>query len=347
MAYSEAIQVPGAGCGPFVGGPARGVLHTTEGASAEGAFGAFRANGDWPHFTVTIEGGRFVVYQHLPINVGACSLEHRSGTVETNRQSAIQIEIVGAAASSPAFPQAYLAGLAKLMRWIEASANVKPISTVAWHPYPSSGGDNNGVRLSDAAWAAYNGWCGHMHVPHQEHGDPGAIDIHALLLGATPAPPLPASTVTPAHVEPVEHTGGDVHFVISHGAVTLQAYDHNGAKLFEIPALTVGANGGRYVVGGDTPWGTYTLGRPQYTAKSESAETWAEYGSAFLPLTPVKIINGRIPEGAGIHNGRSQTTLMCTMGCVRVFDAALLQKICPLVTATLNAGGQVHVTVGA
>ena len=149
LTYPGAKVVPGTDCGPFVGGPPRGVLHTTEGTSAAGALAAFRENDDWPHFTVTFEGGKFAVFQHLDITRGAKSLEHRPGTCETNLQNAIQIEIVGAAAHSPSFPAAYLAGLAQLMRWVEQHAGVRPFGNLnlTWKPYPSSGGDANGIRM--------------------------------------------------------------------------------------------------------------------------------------------------------------------------------------------------------
>ena len=168
------------GAGPFVSGPPRGVLHTTEGSSFAGARSAFVEHNSWPHFTITNEDGEVVVHQHLPISVAARSLQHINGTVETNRQSAIQIEIVGIAARSHAFPHAYLAGIARLMRWIETNAGVARSSSV---DFVAPGHQH---RLSDGAWLNYAGWCGHQHVPHNEHEDPGAIAIAALLQTDTP-----------------------------------------------------------------------------------------------------------------------------------------------------------------
>jgi hypothetical protein len=161
--------------GAFVGGPPRGVLHTTEGSSFQGARSAFVANNSWPHFTVTFEDGIFQVFQHLPINVAARSLEHRPQTVETNRQHAIQIEIVGRAADSAGFPKEYLDGIADLMRWIEANAGINPSAEVEFRAVGEE------VRMTDDEWLGYNGWCGHQHVPHNSHEDPGAIDIQHLL----------------------------------------------------------------------------------------------------------------------------------------------------------------------
>jgi hypothetical protein len=161
--------------GEFVGGPARGVLHTTEGSTFGGARSAFLKSDDWPHFTVTFEHGMFEVFQHLPISLAARSLEHRPGTVETNRQHAIQIEIVGRADNSSRFPKEYLDGIAKLMRWIEANAGVGRSAGPKFAPVGAQD------RLTDDQWLSFKGWCGHQHVPHNDHEDPGAIDIQFLL----------------------------------------------------------------------------------------------------------------------------------------------------------------------
>lgn len=160
--------------GSFTGGPPRGVLHTTEGATFASARSAFVKNNSWPHFTVTDERGHVEFFQHLPINVAARSLRH-VGPVETNRQSAIQIEIVGRAANAPNFPAPYLAGIARLMRWIEENAGVARSASVQFVP------PGRERRLSDHDWLAYAGWCGHQHVPENRHEDPGAIAIDALL----------------------------------------------------------------------------------------------------------------------------------------------------------------------
>jgi hypothetical protein len=162
--------------GDFTGGLPRGVLHTTEGPTFAGARQAFVNNNSWPHFTVTFEKDFFEAFQHLPIDVASRTLKHPSGTVETNRQSAIQIEIVGGAKNAPNFSQEYLKGIAKLMRWIEANAGVKRQTSVQFLAPPA-----NDVRLSDKKWLNYEGWLGHQHVPHNDHSDPGKIDINTLL----------------------------------------------------------------------------------------------------------------------------------------------------------------------
>ena len=205
--YPYAAKKEGNSGGTFTSGPFKGVLHTTEGKTAASAFAAFTKNNSWPHFTVSYEKGYFQVWQHIDTGVASRALRNASGGVQTNRDSAIQIEIVGTCdprndwgdQNVERFPWGYLDGLAKLMRWIEANTGVKR----QWigpgiKSYPASYGANNGVRLSQSDWDNGSGWCGHQNVPENLHGDPGLIDIK-YLLGAegvvTPRPqPNPAGT---------------------------------------------------------------------------------------------------------------------------------------------------------
>ncbi len=161
--------------GAFVASPPRGVLHTTEGPTYASARAAFAEGNTWPHFSVTFEGGVFKAFQHLSVWAAARSLEHRPGSVNTNRLSAIQIEIVGAAISAPNFSKKYLAGLASIMRWIEENVGVSQSCAVT---FARPGAE---IRLTDRQWLSYQGWCGHQHVPKNEHEDPGCIDIEYLL----------------------------------------------------------------------------------------------------------------------------------------------------------------------
>ena len=182
------LSAPGNNAGAFLPGPMRGVLHTTEGGSAAGAIGAYKKHNSWPHFTVDLDG---TVYQHVALDRASRSLQNQSGGVETNRQGAIQIEVVGRAAS-PNWPLAQVAALILLMRWIEAQTGIKPYG-------PEFGsnqqyGLRNPLEFSPAEWNDFNGWCGHQHVPENSHWDPGAITLANLLPTEAPmadeAPPV-------------------------------------------------------------------------------------------------------------------------------------------------------------
>jgi hypothetical protein len=171
-AATKSLGNPGAA---FNGGPFRGVLHTTEGGSAAGAIGAYKQHNSWPHFTVDRDGK---VYQHIGIDVSARALQNRSGGVETNRDSAIQIEVVGWA-SKPDWPLPQVAAMILLMRWIEAQTGIKPEG-------PTFGdskqyGLRNPLEFMPQDWDDFNGWCGHQHVPENDHWDPGAINLSNLL----------------------------------------------------------------------------------------------------------------------------------------------------------------------
>lgn len=173
--YPNASKIPGNSGGAYTGGPFKGVLHTTEGASASGAISAYRGANSWPHFTVDRDGK---VYQHVGIDVAARALRNQSGGVQTNRDSAIQIEVVGWA-SKPTWPLVQIEALRRLMRWVEAQTGIKPEGPV----FGSSEqyGLRNPLEFSPSSWDTFNGWCGHQHVPENSHWDPGAIDLKTLL----------------------------------------------------------------------------------------------------------------------------------------------------------------------
>jgi N-acetylmuramoyl-L-alanine amidase-like protein len=162
-----------AGCGPMAPGyVAKGVLHTTEGSTLAGALSALAGANSWPHFCVARDG---TIVQHIALNQGARALEHPSGTPETNRGGAIQIEVVGFARESGHWPTAQVDAVKRVMRFVEAAAAVAQDCDVAFH------GPDQAHRLDAETWRRYGGWCGHQHVPHNHHWDPGAIDIGRLL----------------------------------------------------------------------------------------------------------------------------------------------------------------------
>jgi hypothetical protein len=152
----------------------KGVLHSTEGSTAQSAFAAYKATHNYPHFTVG-ETGK--VFQHVPLSRAATALEHRAGTVDTNNASAIQIELVGFAAAQT-FSDAQIAGLVLLMRWIEQQTGIKPVGAPGI-AYPEPHG-SNGVRFADNEWRTFNGWCQHSNVPHNSHGDAGMPSLQHL-----------------------------------------------------------------------------------------------------------------------------------------------------------------------
>jgi hypothetical protein len=197
--YQNAERLELANAGYMYDTPWRGVLHTTEGKSAAGAIASYKGNRSTPHFTVTFETGSFKVYQHIPIDKAARSLVNKYGGIETNRTRCIQVEIVGSANSIASISDEYVHGIGSLMRWIESNTTIQRTAPT-FKAYPASYGANNGVRFTPEQWSNFNGWCGHQHVPENDHGDPGNIPIQKLFAvetGVKPMydPPLPLVSI--------------------------------------------------------------------------------------------------------------------------------------------------------
>ncbi|MDP9333478.1 MAG: N-acetylmuramoyl-L-alanine amidase [Actinomycetota bacterium] len=203
--------IAGVDGGAFVGAPWRGVLHTTQGPTADGAISTFQGNNFWPHFTVDFNAARIV--QHLSLDVAARALEVH--TVQTNRANCVQLELVGFAADTPSWSSDQIEFIGDLMRAIEARVPIPRQSTVLFKTSPQADTLNNGVRLSANDWLAYSGWCGHQHVPENVHGDPGLIDIgylcspHLLGVGSTQSSPGPAAVPRTPYVLDVAYARGN------------------------------------------------------------------------------------------------------------------------------------------
>lgn len=181
--------------GPHAGGPFKIVHHTTEGSTAQGAMNAFAQKRSDPHFTV--DGS--TIFQHVDTAEGARALRNDPGGVQTNRDSAVQIELVGFA-HLPKDRKA-LANVARLCRWIEATHGV-PRVWPSGPPKPAKNGkDPGGHNRNPATWDSQGGHYGHCHVPENTHWDPAYTAAEAdFILNATfdaagkltsPALPMP------------------------------------------------------------------------------------------------------------------------------------------------------------
>jgi hypothetical protein len=177
--YEHDIE-QGAGLGAVAGSP-HVVIHTTE--SPRGSFNSirnlWRGSNNWgkglPHFLA--DGARYV--QLLPLNVGAYTLENRSGGADTNRAGpVIQVEICGYANDD--FDDVEMDALAK---WLADLVKVGIPLDLSQHPHFY--GANEGIvlarydapqRMSANGYLDFNGFCGHQHAPENAHWDPGRLD---------------------------------------------------------------------------------------------------------------------------------------------------------------------------
>ncbi len=194
--WSQATQLAWAGAngGAYIGKPYRGVLHTAESdattyrPSRTDYFG----HKNPPHFTLCLENGAPKVYQHFPLSVASRALENLTGEklrerlphgqdVQTNRANAIQIEICWWADKIATLPAPMFALLKQWMRWVERETGVQRLAPDVFYGSNGGYGYTARSRMDAAQWYAFNGWCGHQHVPENSHWDPGPIDIRTLL----------------------------------------------------------------------------------------------------------------------------------------------------------------------
>jgi hypothetical protein len=166
--------------GTFVpGAPFRLVLHTTQGTTIEGAWNTLSSRGVWPHFLYDMTSRRRV--QGIGLDRAAKAMGNRAGGVETNRQGAIQVELVGLAEWGPTWTDTELSNLAVDI--------IVPMVRLGYcdltlPPHGFVGAESGSVsmeysfqRFSNEAWNDFHGICGHQHVPENgDRWDPGNID---------------------------------------------------------------------------------------------------------------------------------------------------------------------------
>lgn len=174
---------PGATMDPNVG-----VIHTTEGTTRPTYSGGASA----PNYTAVpdLKADRLNWFAHFPDEKSSRALQNDPGGVETNTLNALQVELVGTCAPStrdawakagrkfvfwPDPPLWALQDFAEFVAWCHTKHAI-PVRGPkgGFIPYPGSYGDT-AVRFTDLQWRNFTGWCGHQHVPENDHGDPGGF----------------------------------------------------------------------------------------------------------------------------------------------------------------------------
>jgi len=178
-ASHEWHPIPGAQVGTYTGGPKKFIVHTTEGGLA-GSLSAYETKHVVPHFTWDYSSRRRL--QHVDTASSVSALANDSGGVQTNRDGAIQVEIVGFAADSHNWPDAMLAWLADGIKEVCTREGINPAHAPRFVGAESSPASQSAPqRMSPAAWDGFDGVCGHQHVPENEHWDPGRLDYPKIL----------------------------------------------------------------------------------------------------------------------------------------------------------------------
>ena len=176
MRYPDAIWHPlNGGAGKFTGGPFKIVLHTTEGSTAAGALAALGTAHSDSHFVVDRHG----VYQLIDTDFAARSLRNKAGGVETNRDGAFQIEVVGFAGKP--HDEATLTNLRRLCRWLEKNYAIPRVFPAGRLPQSYAEASKPGARPADV-WDTQGGYYGHSQVPENTHWDPAFSDKEVAFL---------------------------------------------------------------------------------------------------------------------------------------------------------------------
>lgn len=263
MARTGPQKIPGAsqayfyGTGRYSGSDMEvncGVAHTTEGRTVPTYGGGAQAP------TVTglpdFKAKKIRWYQHYDVDESARALANKLGGVETNTANVFQIELVGTCDDKyaktwggktagvdyiywPDAPEWALAEVAWLVRWLNDQHNIPLTCVKDWLAYgkdsrrpgitPASYGASP-ARMSMAAWRSFTGWCGHQHVPENDHGDPGSMNfarVIALAKGGTPdtKPPKPKEdTMTSAQEALLKQVAKDVAALKDSAAVAPWTY---------------------------------------------------------------------------------------------------------------------------
>lgn len=178
--YPDAVALPfnGPDGGAFVEAPYRGILHTVEALTFNPSTSQYYGHRNPPHLTLARKDGKATFWQHYPFDRAARALENRAGGVQTNRQSAIQIEIAWRAAQINEMPGPMWSLLAEFIDWAAEELRILKIC-------PQFGGVEqyglgNIYEFPPDAWEIFRGWCGHQHVPENAHWDPGEISTENL-----------------------------------------------------------------------------------------------------------------------------------------------------------------------
>jgi hypothetical protein len=186
--------------GNYTGGPFKVVLHTTETRTIPGYQNGQMA----PHLTYFPAGRYFV--QHTSFLTASRALRNTSIPGQTNRDSALQLEIVCYSAKGIAdqvggrwvghLSELHLQDIAQWLIWCRDVFGVQ----MKWRnktAFKYADANAPGYRMSSSVWDSWNGVARHQDVPENDHWDTGALDMAKLLALTQPMPTPPVYTPPP------------------------------------------------------------------------------------------------------------------------------------------------------
>lgn len=172
--------------GSYTSGPFKVVLHTTETRSVPG----YKSGESAPHLTFGPASLKW--WQHTDFSTAARALRNGPNPVQTNRDSALQVEIICYSDKSVAdqygglwvgnLSDAAYAELRAFLAWCHDTFGVKHLKWPGRQALSYSQANAPGFRMTTAQWDAFDGVCAHQHVPDQNtHWDTGALNWSRLM----------------------------------------------------------------------------------------------------------------------------------------------------------------------
>lgn len=184
--YPDAyLRMDGQSGGSYLNAPWRVVIHTTETVGTPG----YDDGKSSPHVTYNPKTRIFV--QHTPFTTACRALRNLEGGVQTNRNNALQLEIVCYSDKSVAderatrlwvgdLPDTAYTDIATFLKTLTKYYNFNFKLIRIPRPKPRFGYDSP-ARMGEQEWNEFNGLCGHFEVPEQTHWDPGAFSFERLI----------------------------------------------------------------------------------------------------------------------------------------------------------------------
>ena len=189
------------------------VLHTTESGpgSSPGLINLFQAQPCYcPQFGIDPSDGRKI--QFIPMSWSAAALRGGRYGYETNRGCAIQVEIVGRAQETVDWPDEWLQFLGEFVAdLVRAGAPINLDNLANFDTTGTVATESSPYRFGNEEWKHFDGICGHIHVPFNDHYDPFHLNVPRVVefakasLAGEPAPapgPNVPPVVTPVPEDP-------------------------------------------------------------------------------------------------------------------------------------------------
>lgn len=188
--FPEAIWLGnGVTYGAYLDGPFKIVLHTTETLGIP----SYNNGGSAPHVTYSPRERKF--YQHTEFTTSCGALRNESGGVQTNKDSALQLEIEcysaewvvdqygnGRIKASQVSEEAKQ-DIGRFVAFLCDEFGVEPELFYPELDYRDGRayGVDSPTRMSGSVWDAFNGVCAHRNVPENTHWDTGALDVEGII----------------------------------------------------------------------------------------------------------------------------------------------------------------------